>query len=191
MSCRSAARHAAAERDPHYGVAFGTAAFVRVIMDLRGAAEDPGRNQDEAVKFARRAVEVAPDDPGALCYAGLALGYFGEDIESAITLIDRCIALNPSYAQGWLHSGMLHTYAGNFDVAIKNIETSMRLDPRARMAAHLTGIGSAHFFAHRFDLAIPKLLAAVQQLPTYPPPRRFLAACYAHLGRMAEAQEVI
>jgi adenylate cyclase len=43
----------------------------------------------------------------------------------------------------------------------------------------------------RFDQAVPKLLLAIQDDPTYPEPYRTLAACYAHMGRLDEAQEVV
>ena len=37
---------------------------------------------------------------------------------------------------------------------------------------------------------MPKLLRAVQEAPSHPPPYRCLAACYAHMGRLAEAREL-
>ena len=39
--------------------------------------------------------------------------------------------------------------------------------------------------------ASPLLLASLQQLPSYVTTYRFLAACYAHMGRLGDAQEVI
>ncbi len=75
------------------------------------------------------------------------LGYFGEDIDAAmIGLIDRALALNPSFARGWLLSGFLRLWAGQPDLAIEHVETSLRLSPRERMGTPLTGIGIAHFF---------------------------------------------
>jgi hypothetical protein len=46
-------------------------------------------------------------------------------------------------------------------------------------------------FSRRFDEALPKLLLATQDDPDFPQPHRFLAACYAHLGRLDEAREVV
>jgi adenylate cyclase len=45
-------------------------------------------------------------------------------------------------------------------------------------------------FSRRFDEALPKLLLAVQDDPSFPTPYRYLAACYAHMGRLDEAHEV-
>ena len=38
---------------------------------------------------------------------------------------------------------------------------------------------------------MPKLLFAIQEDPTFLNPYRFLAACYAHMGRLSEAREII
>ena len=52
-------------------------------------------------------------------------------------------------------------------------------------------IGQALFLARGFDEAVPKLILAIQDDPTFPAPYRYLAACYAHMGRLAEAQEIL
>lgn len=178
-------------RDPLYGAALGIAAVIRVQMDAAGATDDPMRNQAEAITLARRGLEAAPDDPAVLRCAGFALGYFGEDIAAAITLVDRSLALNPSNARAWRSSGILRIYAGDLDPAIEHLEKSIRLDPRANMAVPLCTISIAHFFAGRFELALPKFLAAIQQMPSYRTPYRFLTACYAHLGRLTDARETL
>src|SRR5260370_39422930 len=51
--------------------------------------------------------------------------------------------------------------------------------------------GMGQFFQQRFDLAVPKLHAGTQQLPSYPSPYRFLAACHAHMGQLAEARAAL
>ena len=43
----------------------------------------------------------------------------------------------------------------------------------------------------RFDDAASKLLLAVQDNPANPIPYRFLAACYAHMGRLDEARAIV
>jgi predicted ATPase/class 3 adenylate cyclase len=52
-------------------------------------------------------------------------------------------------------------------------------------------MGAAHFFARRFDEAVSKLLVAIQEDPSFPVPYRYLCACYAHMGRLAEAREIL
>jgi len=134
---------------------------------------------------------VAGDDPGILANAAFALGFFGEDIGAMTALVDRALALNPSYARAWHLSGNLRVYAGQTEIAIKHLETALRLSPRARVGSSLGLIGRAHFFSRRFDEAVPKLLLAIQDDPSFPTPYQFLAACYALMGRLDEAREIV
>jgi adenylate cyclase len=134
---------------------------------------------------------VAGDDPGVLANSALALAFFGEDIGAMMALVDRALALNPSFARGWYISGTLRWEAGQPDVAIAHTEAALRLSPRGGIGAVFNVIGGALFVSRRFDEAIPKLLLAIQDAPSFPQPYRLLAACYAHLERLDEAREMI
>jgi adenylate cyclase len=181
----------AIERDPRYGPALAGAALscFRLVQDNR--SEDPEADRLKGADFARRALDVAGDDPRILAIAALALAYFGEDIGAMVALADRALALNPNFAFGWLISGNLRLWAGQFNIAIEHIEVSMRLSPRARVGPSMLLIGIAHFFSRRFDEAVPKLLLAIQDDPTHPGPYRHLAACYAHMGRLDDARAIV
>jgi hypothetical protein len=52
-------------------------------------------------------------------------------------------------------------------------------------------IGAALFFSRRFEEAVPRLRVAIEDRPIFPTPRRFLAACYAHMGLLDEAQATV
>jgi tetratricopeptide (TPR) repeat protein len=81
--------------------------------------------------------------------------------------------------------------AGQPDIAIEHIEAAMHLNPRARVGQSHSIIGAAHFYARRFDEAVPKLLRAIQEDPSFPLSYRPLAACYAHMGRLDDAREMV
>jgi len=108
-----------------------------------------------------------------------------------MALVDRALTLNPSFARGWHISGGLRLYAGQLDLAIQHLEVSLRLSPRARSGSPFGLIGFAHFLSRRFGEAVPKLLLAIQEDPSLPMPYRFLAACYAHMGRLDDAREIV
>jgi tetratricopeptide (TPR) repeat protein len=105
--------------------------------------------------------------------------------------LDHGLELNPSAARGWQWSGWLRAWAGEPDLAIKHFETSLRLNPREQRANPLMGIGVAHFFAGRLEEGRTTLLRSLQEKPNWVPTYRFLASCYAHMGRLDEAREVI
>ena len=176
-------------RDPRYAPALAWAAFCCFRLVRDGRSEDPEVDRTRGIDFARRALEVAGDDPGILAEAAQALAYFGEDIEAMMALIDRALALNPNFARGWHLSGTLRIWAGQPDIAIKHAETALRLSPRARVGHAVQTIHSAHVLARRFNEAVPKLILTIQDDPSHPQPYRWLAACYVHMGRLDEARE--
>jgi TolB-like protein len=181
----------AIERDPRYGPALAVAAFFHAQLDVNGWTDDREATRRTAIDLARRALRAAPDDPEVLAPSAFVLAWFGEDIDVAIGLVDRCLDLNPSFARGWYWSAVLRLFAGQPDLAIKHFEASLRLSPRERFGAPLTGIGIALFFSRRFDEAVAKLRMAVEQLPTFALPYQFLASCLAHMGWVDEARDIV
>jgi len=175
--------------DPHCGPALAWAANCSFRLLADGRSEDRTADQLKAADFARRALEMAGDDPGILANAAQALAYLGEDIGAMIGLVDRALALNPNFARGWAISGNLRLWAGHPDIAIEHTEASLQLSPRARVGTPLYHLGAAHFFSRRFEEALPKFLLAIQEEPNFLQPYRFLAACYAHMGRLDDARE--
>jgi pentatricopeptide repeat protein len=86
---------------------------------------------------------------------------------------------------------LLRVFAGQPDLALEHFENYLRLSPRDRMATYLNGIGEAHFFSRRFGEAAANLLASLELAPSFPVTYRVLASCYAHMGRLDEAREIV
>jgi hypothetical protein len=125
------------------GPALALAAHCHQGLEVNGWAEDPEAARRTSVDLARRALRSGPEDPNVLSLAAFVLGYFGEDINVSLGLIDRCLTLNPSCACGWHWSALLRVFAGQPDTALQHFETYLRLSPRDRMATYLNGIGEA------------------------------------------------
>jgi len=179
------------ERDPHYGPILALAAVCHAAMHVSGWTLNPDASRREGIARARQALRYGGDDACTLARAAYALALFGEDIEAAIALVDRSLQINPSFAYGWQRSGWLRLWAGNPDLAISHLETALRLNPRDPSPATLMGIGVGHFFARRLEEARSMLLRSLQEQPGWVPTSRFLAACYAHLGRLDEARAIV
>ena len=131
----------AIERDPDYGPALALAAHCHQVLDIIGWSNDPATNRNEGIDLARKALRVARDDPDVLGRAAHAFGYFGEDLDAAIALVDRARELNPSFALGWFRSGWLRLWRGEPHLAIEHFQASLRLSPRNPIAASFLGIG--------------------------------------------------
>jgi adenylate cyclase len=52
-------------------------------------------------------------------------------------------------------------------------------------------VGSAYFLKHQFADAAAILLASLEQAPGLPIAYQLLAACYAHMGRLDDAREIV
>jgi adenylate cyclase len=178
-------------RDPGYGPALAWAAQCCFRLILDGRSKDPAADRLRGADFARRALEVAPNDPGVLAEAAEPLAHSGEDIGAMIALADRALMLNPNFARGWHISGVLRVFAGQPDIAIEHVETALRLSPRARVGSSFLLLGTAHFLSRRFDKSAAKLLLAIQENPSFAQPYRVLAACYAHMGELDEARATV
>ena len=177
--------------DRQYGPALARAANCHLNLVRDGWAEAPETSRRKAGDLARQALQAGENDPGILAEAAHVLVQLGEDIGAMIGLVDRALAINPSYARGWFLSGILRLWAGQPDLAIERVETSLRLSPRERMTQPLSILGQAYFFKRQFDEALAKLLLAIQDNPGFPGPYRHLSACYAHMGRLDEARAII
>jgi adenylate cyclase len=181
----------AIERDPEFGPALALASACHTNLHVGLLSDDLDRSRREAMDFARRSLRSAGDDPEVLGYAALTLGYFGEDIRTSISLVDRALALNPSFARGWATRAWLRVWAGESEPAIGDFAVALRLSPRATAPNWLIGSGIAAFFARRFADAEAMLLRSLQGHPDWPPTFRFLAACYAHMGRLDDARGIV
>jgi adenylate cyclase len=181
----------AIKRDPHYGPALALAAQCHQVLAASDWTDEMESNHHEGIDLARRALRYAPDDPEVLATAALVLGLLGEDIDVAIGSIDRSLALNPSFARGWAWSAILRNVAGQPDIAIEHFNRSLRLSPRDRMGTFSIPLGTAYFLKRQFDEAAATLLASIQEAPSFAVPYRLLASCYAHMGRLDEAREIV
>jgi adenylate cyclase len=180
----------ALERDPNYGSALAVATVCQCNIYTGGWTDDFEATRRQGIDLARRALRVAGDDPFIVANAAWALGVFGEDIATAIALVDRSLQLNPSFARGWFQSGELRMWAGQYDLGIEHVERFIRLSPRESRTGSNLSIGIGHFFSRRGEKAAEMLGMALQERSAWPPTLRFMASCLAHLGRLEKAREI-
>jgi tetratricopeptide (TPR) repeat protein len=165
----------ALERDPQYGSALALAAFCYHRMDYHRWSQDVQTTRRNGLDLAQRALRQDPENPEVLSRAATVLGYFGEDIDTAIALCDRCLELNPNFAMGWYRSGVLRNWAGQPEVALKHFDKYLELNPRGRHADYLTAICISLFFCRRFEEAVAKMRECLEHWPDNTLVCRFLA----------------
>jgi adenylate cyclase len=179
----------ALKRDPHCGPALSLASFYHYRSHLHHLTTDRQSARVQGLALARKALRHAPDDPEVLARTAFVLGYFGDDTDNVLALVDRSLELNPGYAMGWYWSAILRNWAGEPEDALVRFEKYLRLSPQQREPVS-NGMGISLFLCRRFEEAAAKQRECLERRPTQTLASRFLAASYAHLGRLKEAREI-
>ncbi|MBR0671772.1 TIR domain-containing protein [Neoroseomonas soli] len=181
----------ATEIDPGYAAAYGAAAITYDQLDSNGWLTDRAAGAAEALRLARRAVELGKDDALALCHAAHAIARFS-DSDAGAELIEVALALDPNLVQVWLTGGLIKVWQGEPEVAIQRFARAMRLSPvDPRTFVFQGGTAAAHFIAGRLDEARLWAARALRNQPAYGLALRVAAAANAMCGRAEEAQAAL
>jgi adenylate cyclase len=176
----------AIEIDPQYALAKAFAGLAYVRRNSQGFGEQ--QDKARAIELARETIEKDRDNPETLHCAGHVLGFFTEEHDRALTLLERAVALNPNSARIQSSLGWVQCYACRPLEAITHFERAMRLSPRdPEMMSFLSGLALAHLVAGRDENVLIAAHEAMQEMPNWAPSYRLQAAALARLGRLVEA----
>ena len=130
--CTCAIRHfrTATELDPEFAAAHVMIVRCYSQRKASGWMTDVEAETADALRQARLAVDLAPDDALVLAVAGLGLGYVAGQPEQGLRLAERALALNPNLAWGFVFSGWMHVWLGLSETAIEHFARAMRLSPQ-------------------------------------------------------------
>jgi adenylate cyclase len=182
--------HCALELDPLFRPAAVLAGVGHMQNVLFGYADDPQFDRREAVRLSRLALSLDDSDPDTLAAAAVISAFMVGDIESALEMADRAVALNPNSFGVWLARGWVYRNAGLPEEAVRSFERAIRASPVDPLLHRpLTGMGMALVELGRFDEAVVAARKALRQHPFFSPTYCCLASAFAHLGRDAEARE--
>ena len=119
----------AIDADPEFASAYAMAAWCHAWRRANGWMTD-GADAPEAVRLARRAVELDKGDAVALTRSGHVLGYLAGDIQAGIGLLDNALVLNPNLAAARYLGGYLRLWQGDTAAAIAHLGRAMLESPR-------------------------------------------------------------
>jgi TolB-like protein/class 3 adenylate cyclase/tetratricopeptide (TPR) repeat protein len=178
--------------DPNFASAIAMGARCYTLRKVNRWMTDPVQESAEAVRLARRAIEVGKDDAVALCYAGYALVHAVYELEGGAAFIERAIALNPHLAIAWQLSGTVQAFLGHPEVAIEHTTRAMRLSPLdPSLSLMQSSLALAYFIAGRYDDASKWAGRAIQEGTTFLPHFRMAIASNALAGRQEEARDAL
>jgi adenylate cyclase len=154
-------------------------------------SDSPTEAPGELLDAARRSVALDERDSEGQVTLGLAYAFTGEQ-EKAIAALELAVQLNPSSAFAHTNLGLILARYGRPDEAIASQQKAMRLSPHDPMMwMFFVGLAVAHFAAGRYEEAIKWAQRSAQRRGDSAVPYRFLAASYAHLGRLKEARTAL
>ncbi|MFQ5985335.1 MAG: adenylate/guanylate cyclase domain-containing protein, partial [Alphaproteobacteria bacterium] len=173
----------AIELDPGCAPAYAQLACTLGQAWARGYLEDRDEVFNRCFENAQKAYSL--DDDDSECHRILAaIHLFRQEHEQAEFHLERGLALNPNDPRIVSLKGELLTVLGQPEEGLEWVEKALRLDPH-HPDGRSNDMGRALFVARRYQ-------EAVRAFKRIPHPNHlhhaFLAACYAQMGNVEEAQ---
>jgi adenylate cyclase len=175
----------AIELDPEFAPAYAQLSYA-MVRDVSGVTGARDADLAHAYELAQKALTL--DDTIPLLHLVMAYVHRQrKEHPEAIRSLERALSLDPNYADGYGMLSSVLSFAGRPDEALATMEKAKRLNP-ASDYAYLQADAFAYFALGRYQDAINALTHAVERNPASVIGRVFLAAGYANLGRLAEAE---
>jgi tetratricopeptide (TPR) repeat protein len=114
------------------------------------------------------------------------------DAETAASVVERALSLNPNSAHAWMQKGFIHTFLNRPKPAAEAFERATRLSPLDPLGYHFAwGLGLAAFEEGQYEQAIEWADRCLREEPTYLAALRLKVAACGPLGKPAEAHEAL
>jgi Flp pilus assembly protein TadD len=152
---------------------------------LTGAAQLAARDSKDAVITIHKALEAAPDLPGAWSLYGRALLDNG-DREGARASFERALQADPNDFEANLYLGGMLRYDGNLKEATPYLEKARMLRPASVEARYQIGLLKAA--SGRLEDGLSDLEKVERETPEFKEVHVQLAALYARMHRLKDSE---
>ena len=176
----------AVEVDPDYARAYANIALTYATAVNFFWADDREESIRLGLEYAKKADKL--DDSIPQIYLTRSILYLSQrQHEAALEAAKRTIEVHPNYADGYATLAFIASYAGEFQTGLDAIAQSIRINPQGT-GVYLSVKGRILFLMKRYEDALPPLLEAARRNPAFDRIQLILAATYAELGRMDDAE---
>ena len=177
----------AIEKDPGFALAYAALALT-YIDDARSVSDDADdASAQKAIDMAKRAVALDETLPQAHFALGFVYLYGQARHEAAIVEARRALELNPNYADAYALLSSAYLFAGELEKTIELDREAMRINPASSLIYYIH-LGRRQYLEGRYQEAVETFLSAAAKDYAYLPSHVWLAATYAQLGDLDEAQ---
>ena len=179
----------AIEQDPDYAAAHAWLAYWYIIGVGQGWNDEPAEAGRLAGRAAERAVVLDPLDARGVTIAGHVKAYLLHDIDAALALHQRAIALNPNLQLIWAMSSVTHTYNGNHRLGVEHANIGIALSPSDPHVFFIEQSAMmAHFFLKELQTAELFSSSVLERKPGHAAGLRVRLAILGHLGNQSAAR---
>jgi adenylate cyclase len=175
--------------DPNYALPYARMANLLEMSTRSGWSDDIKADLEKAVELAEKAVALDPQNPNLHWSLGRATARLRTPaaLNRGIAVMQKAIELDPDFADAYAYLTVLYVAGGRAEDGLRSIATAMEFNPRYPFwYIHLRGM--ARYVLEDYDSAIADFEAAAERSPTAPFPRFWLAASYAQVGRVEDAE---
>ena len=175
-----------------YATAHAWLAYWHLFLVGQGWVTDRETPVRRAGELAERAVMLDPGDARALAILGHVRGFLYHRVAEAQPLHDRALALNPNLPLALVFSGLGLSYLGQHAEGLARIQRYRQLSPL-----------DPHAFLYEMAMLVPLLMMrrfedvvtigqrALLLNPGFTSTYKVMIAALGHLGRRAEAGEIL
>jgi TolB-like protein/DNA-binding winged helix-turn-helix (wHTH) protein len=164
----------AMEIDPTFARAYAGLAFTDSLDYRNQWTRDGAGALARAYELAESARQMGPDLPEIYWVLAFAQAHRGQHVQ-ALAHLETAIGLNPSYADAYALTGMIHTDLGRPRESVPLLRTALRLQPEANHM-YFMQLGRAYFFLGDAEQARVNLREALARNPANLEARVYLAA---------------
>ena len=158
--------------DPEYAKAYAGLArsWGQMAANSFCTYEEGAGNMEKAID---KAIQLAPDHPGAYMAQTFLLNSLKQDLVAAQAAISKALRLSPGNAEILIEYARIRCYHGHADEAIAAARKALDLDPVSLFTNHF--LGHILYFSRHYDDAIAAFRHTLEMDPQYPKPHYFIA----------------
>ncbi|MHC4587496.1 MAG: adenylate/guanylate cyclase domain-containing protein [Planctomycetota bacterium] len=181
----------AIELDPNFGPAYSRLAYNIILSMIYFDADPTTEMLDEALKMAKKSVEI--DDKDAFSHLAVARVRLARgEYDLCIAECETSINLNPYLAQAYCGMGDSLAYMGRFAESIPHFEEAMHLGPHDPWRwAFYSYRSLAHIFMKQHEKAVKWATEAIRVHNCQYWANAHLVSALGHLNRIDEARAAV
>jgi adenylate cyclase len=182
--------HQAIELDATLSTAYSALAYIHLASGMLFFARPPREAAELAREWARKAIDINPDDSDAL--AVLASATHLRDPREALELASMALTINVNSSWANAEKGAILVDRGSPAEGREFLLKSLRLSPRDPLNANvLNHIARSYYWEADYDSARNVSTRLVTRYPNHPMAYFWLAAELGQLGLSKEAHEAL